>query len=118
VAEERIEVLQRDGAALRPRLFLDPGIVRILIREDCVRAPRGQQEWAAVRIRAGVSISAVYGCMRRGQQRDRLPRAIDNSTVRLDGLTIRHRWRTGGGDHPYDPQNGAGSGFDEPPPEA
>ena len=119
LADERIQVLQRDGTPLLPALFLDPAVIRVLIREDLLRAPRGQQEWTSVRIKSGVATSTIYACMRRGNnERDRLPTADDSQTVRRTGIAgPEHRWRTGSGDHPYDPRNGAGSGWDVPPAE-
>jgi len=112
LVDELVEVLDSAGLPLKPRLRLTPSVVRVLVREDLVRAPRGNQEWVSVRIRTGIAIASIYACMRRGQQRDRLPRALDNSTTRLDGLTIRHAWPAGEW-HPWAPEN-----MTEPPAEA
>jgi hypothetical protein len=114
LADELVEVLDSAGLPLKPRLRLTPSVVRVLVREDLVRAPRGRREWVSVRIRSGVATSAVYGCMRRGQPRDRVPVAFDSRTIR-DGLAgPEHRFHADA-DHPYSQASGYGSGFDEPP---
>jgi len=112
LVDELVEVLDSAGLPLKPRLRLTPSVVRVLVREDLVRAPRGQQEWRSVRVKFGVSVASIYSTMRRGQQRDRLPRALDNSTTHKTGMLVEHRWKPGEW-HPWAPEN-----MDEPLAEA
>jgi hypothetical protein len=115
LVDELVEVLDSAGLPLKPRLRLTPSVVRVLVREDLVRAPRGNQEWRSVRVKFGVSVASIYSTMRHSQRRDPVPRASDDTTTRRSATSeFSHRWGAGEA-HPYSPQSGHGSGWDEPP---
>jgi len=109
---ESVEVLTSAGLRLSPRLFLRPGQVRLLMREGVVHAPRGHTEYFSVRVSAPSRAERFSITWRAHEGRDRLPRALDNCTTRLEGTTIRHAWPAGEW-HPWAPEN-----MDEPLAEA
>jgi hypothetical protein len=109
---EKIELLTAAGLSLHPPKYFSPGEIRRLMRKDLIFATNGG-EFHTVRHR--VPLETLQAALRGDVQRDRLPRALDNSTTRqTPGGEHSHRWGAGEA-HPYSQQSGYGTGWDEPP---
>ena len=90
----------------------DSDEIRRLMRKDLVFGTNGG-DFHSVRHR--VPLETLLAALRGDVQRDRLPRALDNSTTRqTPGGQHSHRWGAGEA-HPFSQQSGYGTGWDEPP---
>jgi hypothetical protein len=74
------------------------------MRDGAAHVPRGHAEYFSVRVSRAVTRGTILYHLGAHEGRDRLPRALDNSTTRQDGLTIRHAWPAGEW-HPWAPEN-------------